>query len=452
MNSFFVGIGGMGMSGLAKILQSQGFAVGGSDRNLEGDYCRRLQALGIPIFPQDGSGPETFLQQSGLRPDELTLVKSTAVEDQVPDIVTARRLGLRQIMRSDLLAEMVNARQGIAIGGTAGKTTTSGLMAWVLKFLGLEPSCAIGGLISGLDTNAFAGTGPHFVLEADESDGSIVKYQPAVSVITNISRDHKPLEELLGLFSTFLHNTRPDGFRLVWGDDPWIEDLRRQSADRLHTFGLSASCDTRGHLIAMTTSETRFEVAGQEFCLPLPGRHNLLNALAVVAVGRLLKIPLPELARAVATFPGMKRRFETIGTINGVTVVDDFAHNPVEIAAAIETARHRSKRRFLVYQPHGYGPTRFTRQDLVQVFQNLQDDEFLYLDDIYYGGGTVEKDISSKDIIDEVRERFANAFYLGNRDRIVQNIVQEARHGDMVLVMGARDINQICRPILDSIA
>ncbi len=449
MNAFFVGIGGMGMSGLGKILLSDGCKVAGSDRNLEGDYCKRLTKLGIPIYPQDGQGPRLFLEKNGLSPNQAVIVKSTAVEDQVPDIVTARELGIPEIMRSDLLAQMFNEKKGIAIGGTAGKTTTTGLAAWLLKFAGLEPSCAVGGIISGFETNAFRGTGPHFVIEADESDGSIVKYHSYISLVTNISRDHKSLEELNALFGQFIGNTLPDGLVVLCGDDPNLRELAKQSSRKVLTYGLSPTCDIHPDHIFVGKDHIDFSFEGAAFTLSMPGTHNVLNALGVIAIGRVLGIPTDEMASAFLAFPGMKRRFEVIGTARGVTVVDDFAHNPVEIAAAIRTARHASSRRFIVYQPHGFGPTRFTRDDLVKVFSSLESGEFLYLDDIYYGGGTTEKDISSKELVEQVRQTFPDVYYCGNRNDIVSNIVSQARAGDMVLVLGARDINVICRTILD---
>jgi UDP-N-acetylmuramate--alanine ligase len=451
MDAFFVGIGGMGMSGLAKILFTRGARVAGSDRNLAGEYCQRLLQLGIPIYPQDGEGPRKFLADHRLAPEQTVIVKSTAVEDQVTDIVTARQLGIREIMRSDLLADLFNAKQGVAIGGTAGKTTTTGLAAWLLKFAGLEPSCAVGGIISGLETNAFDGPGAHFVIEADESDGSIVKYRPAVAILTNITRDHKSLDELQELFLTYLNHVQPTGTCILCGDDPTITALRSRVERPIVTYGLGADCEVRPERLVLGRDHLSFSFGGTTFEASLPGPHNAQNVLAVIALAKVLHIPLDTVAAALRAFPGMKRRFERIGTSRGITVIDDFAHNPAEIQAAITTARQTSRRRFIVYQPHGYGPTRFTRPDLVKVFSTLQADEYLYLDDIYYGGGTVEKDISSREIVDEVKSRFPNAFYFGSRDQIVDSIVHQAQEGDMVLVMGARDINVICRRILDGL-
>lgn len=439
----------MGMSGIAKILHLSGHKVAGSDRNLDGEYCKRIIGLGVKVYSQDGKGPEEFMRAHNLNPSEVTIVKSTAVEDQVPDVVTARKLGMKEIMRSDLLADMFNRKKGIAIGGTSGKTTTSGLIAWTLKFSGVEPECAIGGIISSLETNAFVGKGPHFVIEADESDGSIVKYRPFISIITNISRDHKSLEELDELFSTFSNHTVPEGTVLFCADDPHLMTLKPRLERKVMTYGLSSAADIHPENMVIHKDHSTFSFMGVSFTVNLPGQHNLQNALAALAVTHILGIHPEEAAAAINAFPGMKRRFEKVGTAKGVTVIDDFAHNPAEIAAAIHAARQTSRRRFIIYQPHGFGPTRFTRDDLVKVFSTLGPDENLYLDEIFYGGGTVEKDISAKNIVDEVKNHFPNAHFLGDRNQIVSEVVKQAKAGDMVLVMGARDINTICRKILD---
>ncbi|GAB4279157.1 MAG: UDP-N-acetylmuramate--L-alanine ligase [Candidatus Rifleibacteriota bacterium] len=451
MNAFFVGIGGMGMSGLAKILHNSGYKVAGSDRNLEGDYCKRLIEIGVKIYPQDGSGPEKFMADQNLTSQDFKIVKSTAVEDNVPDIVTARRLHLEQIMRSDLLAQMFNGKRGLAIGGTAGKTTTTGLVAWILKFGGKEPSCAVGGIISGLETNAFQGKGPHFIIEADESDGSIVKYRPWVSVVTNISRDHKTLDELVSLFTRFLDNTADDGLRLVCGEDENARQLLKTCDKKVYTYGFSETCDFVAKNVSLNNNTAKFTFEDTEFSIKLPGEHNVLNALSAIVVAQKAGMHLQDIAEAVKAFPGMKRRFEKVGSVNGVTVVDDFAHNPVEIAAAIRTARKTSNRRFIVYQPHGYGPTSFTRNDLIKVFSSLQQNEFLFLDEIFYGGGTVNRDISSEEIVAEVNRSFANAWHVSDRKELIDRISTQVKPGDMVLVMGARDINSICTKILEKI-
>lgn len=451
MNAFFIGIGGMGMSGLAKILHSAGFKVSGSDRNLEGDYCKRLIAMGVKIYPQNGKGPELFMQENGLKASDFKIVKSTAVEDNVPDVITANKLGIEQIMRSDLLAQMFNAKKGIAIGGTAGKTTTTGLVAWVLNYCGLNPSCAVGGIISGLDTNAFQGSGEHFIIEADESDGSIVKYRPHISVVTNISHDHKSISELEDLFLQFFEHTDDDGLRLVCADDEQAMELCKKCSKKVKTYGLANFADYKAENIKYDSISVKFDISNVHFYVKLPGEHNMKNILAVIAIAQECGLKLEEISKAMSAFGGMKRRFEKVGVAHGVTVIDDFAHNPAEIEAAMETARKASERCFFVYQPHGFGPTNFTKDQLIEVFSKVRDNEYLYLDEIYYGGGTVDKNISSKDLLEAVGTRVKNAFCPGTRDKIVENIVEKVQEGDTVLVMGARDVNKICPLILEKI-
>ncbi|MDD3000331.1 MAG: UDP-N-acetylmuramate--L-alanine ligase [Candidatus Riflebacteria bacterium] len=450
MNAYFIGIGGMGMSGLAKILYESGFQVAGSDRNIEGDYCVRLKNMGIKIYPQDGTGLESFMSDKKLTASEFNVVKSTAVEDTVSDVVSANRLGVNQIMRSDLLADMFNAKKGIAIGGTAGKTTTTGLVTWILKYCCKEPSCAVGGIISGLDTNAFMGRGENFVIEADESDGSIVKYNPYISVVTNVSRDHKPLEELLDLFSTFINNT--EFASVLCADNKYSSVLKDKCNTEVKTYSIYSDADYKAQNLVLDMLSSRFTVNGVDFEVKMPGEHNVLNSLAAIAVCNLCGLCLSKISEALYAFPGMKRRFEMIGEANGVIVIDDFAHNPAEIEAAVIATRKASKNRFIVYQPHGFGPTNFTKNELIDVFSRLNaTDEYLFLDEIFYGGGTVNKDISSKDIVDEVAKKFKNAFFVNNREDLVATIASKAKPGDIVLVMGARDINQICPQILTSI-
>ena len=437
------------MSGLAKLLYETGGKVAGSDRNLNGEYCKHLTELGVEIYDQDGTGIEKFMASSGLKASEFRVVKSTAVEDKVPDVITANKLGIEQIMRSDLLAELFNAKKGIAIGGTAGKTTTTGLVAWILKYIGKEPSCAVGGIITGLDTNAFMGRGENFVIEADESDGSIVKYRPYVSLVTNISRDHKPMEELKDLFAEFFRNTAKKGFCIVCSDEPNAFSLKQICKRSVKTYAIHKKADYKAEKVTTDGTSSKFIVKGVEFVVNMPGEHNVLNALAAIAACNCAGICLTQIADALSEFPGMKRRFEKRGEINGIKVIDDFAHNPAEIEAALNAARRQSKHIYAVYQPHGFNPTNFTKNELIEVFSKMNaDSETLYLDDIFYAGGTVDKNISSEDIANEVVKSFPNIKCLHDRNAIVKDILSNAKEGDIALIMGARDVNQICDMLL----
>ncbi len=450
-NAYFIGIGGLGMSGLAKILYESGGKVAGSDRNIDGDYCKRLRDLGVKIYNQDGSGIEKFMADSGLSSSEFRVIKSTAVEDKVPDVVTANKLGIKQIMRSDLLAEMFNIKKGIAIGGTAGKTTTTGLVTWILKYIGKEPSCAVGGIITGLETNAFIGKGENFVIEADESDGSIVKYTPYISIVTNISRDHKPMDELKSLFCNFFTNTNKDGFCLVCADDPNAFSLKNLCEREIKTYGIHNDADYRAENIVTNGVSSTFKVNSIEYTVNMPGEHNILNALAAIAACNCAGICLNQISEALSEFPGMKRRFEKRGERNGVVIIDDFAHNPAEIEAALNAARKQAKNIFAVYQPHGFNPTNFTKAELINVFSKMNpQNEFLYLDEIFYSGGTVDKNISSENIANEVIKEFSNVKCPHSRELIVNDILANAKAGDIALIMGARDVNNICEMLLNS--
>lgn len=455
---YFIGIGGMGMSGLAKILHMQGHIVAGSDRNTKSDYCKLLANLGIKIYEQNGKGIKEFITEHSIDIKDLIVVKSTAIEDQVSDLVVARQNNVKEMMRSDLLAMLFNDKKGIAIAGTAGKTTTSGLAAWLLRYANLRPSFAIGGIVNTLETNADYGNSEYFVIEADESDGSIVKYRPYISILNNIYLDHKPISELKEIFLTYINNTKSEGCAIVNGDDLHIQQIKNLFKPHIVTFGFSENNDIFPTSFVEFPFKSEFYVNNQKFELNLAGKHNILNALAIIALATIINIPLDITAQAIEKFPGIKRRYEKVGFVNGVTVVDDFAHNPAEIEAVIQTTRRIEKQinrkinKFYVYQPHGFGPTSFTKNELVQVFTNLnQENEYLYLDDIYYAGGTVEKNISSEDIVNLVKPRFKNIFYFKDRNKIVEDIASRAQDGDYVVVMGARDINQICKDIIKSL-
>lgn len=451
MNAFFIGIGGMGMSGIALILHQRGFKVAGSDRNVNGEYCAKLKKQGIKIYSQDGKGIEDFIEANELDTRALVVVKSTAIEDTVPDVIVSNKLRIKQIMRSDLLAELFNKRKGIAIAGTAGKTTTTGLLAWIMKYSGKDPSFSLGGLISDLDTNAFDGDGENFVIEADESDGSIVKYKPELSALTSISKDHKSVEELSSLFEKFFNNTT--GKKIACISDSGSNNFIKEYSGDVLTYGINNSlAHYNATDVEYTNSGASFLMNKTRFSVPLAGEHNVLNSVCALALADLAGVDLSIASSALEKFPGMKRRFEIVGEAGGVTVIDDFAHNPTEIAAAIKTARKTSDRRFYVYQPHGYGPTRFTLDELVKVLGSIDSNEHLFLDEIFYAGGTVKKDISSYEIAKLVREKNENVTFCDDRQKIIDRISSQAKRGDLVLVMGARDINKICTPILNMLA
>jgi UDP-N-acetylmuramate--alanine ligase len=443
----YAGLGGAGMSALAQFQAMKGGVVSGSDRAFDhGERAglrQQLERLGIAIMPQDGSG---------LGKDCAALVVSTAVEDQVPDVVAARALGIPIIHRSELLAHFVAEHRSIAVTGTSGKSTVSALIFAILSGAGRDPSVITGADLpeleaQGLPGNAFAGRSDLLVVEADESDGSLVRYAPAIGVILNLQRDHKEMTEVAAMFATLRARARE---ALVVGD---TENLDPFAGGALR-FGFSDRADIRGVDVELGPSSSRFRVKDVVFTLPVAGAHNVANALAAIAAASVLNIPLDAMVSPLAGFRGIGRRFQTVGKARGVEVIDDFAHNAEKIAAAIKTAKLRADRVLAIYQPHGYGPTRFLRKDFVATFsRELEARDRLWMLEVFYAGGTATRDFSAADIVAEIGARGVSAEFAPSRDWLVNRIADEARPGDLVLVMGARDpsLSALARAILAAI-
>jgi UDP-N-acetylmuramate-alanine ligase len=346
----------------------------------------------------------------------------------------------------------VAAHRTIAVTGTSGKSTVTGMIFEILRGAGRDPSVITGGDLpllqsEGLPGNAYAGASDLLVVEADESDGSLVRYAPAVGVILNLQRDHKEVDEVAAMFATLRARTRET---LVVGDE---ENLDAFAGGALR-FGLSDRADIRGEDVTLAPQSSRFRVADTVFELPVPGAHNVANALAAIAAASVVGVPLSEMAAPLAGFSGIGRRFQTIGRAHGVEVVDDFAHNAEKIAAAIRTAKLRAKRVLAIYQPHGYGPTRFLRQDFVTTFsRELAAQDRLWMLEVFYAGGTATRDFSAADIVEEINARGGHAAFAPSRDWLMRRIAEDARDGDLVLVMGARDpsLTALARSILDEL-
>jgi UDP-N-acetylmuramate--alanine ligase len=300
----------------------------------------------------------------------------------------------------------------------------------------------------GLPGNAFAGRSDLLVVEADESDGSLVRYAPSIGVILNLQRDHKEMAEVADMFATLRARTRE---ALVVGD---AENLDPFAGGALR-FGFSARTDLRGDKVELGAASSRFQVEDTTFDLLVPGKHNVANALAAIAACRALGVTLAEMVRPLASFQGIGRRFQTLGKARGVEVVDDFAHNAEKIAAAIRTARLRARRVLAIYQPHGYGPTRFLRPDFVATFaRELSPSDRLWMLEVFYAGGTATRDFSAADIVAEIESHGVKAEFAPSRDWLVARTADEARPGDLVLVMGARDpsLTELARAILVAVS
>ncbi len=433
----FAGVAGSGMSALAQFVAMKGGRASGSDRSF--DRGQRLEAramlaaLGVVIHPQDGAG---------LKGDCSALIVSTAVEEDVPDVATARLLGIPVLHRSDLLAHLVARYRTVAVTGTSGKSTTVAMAFEILRGVGLDPSVITGGELVALQRegrwgNAWAGASDLLVVEADESDGTVVRYHPAVGVLLNLQRDHKEMDAVAEMFRVFRAQIRET---LVVGE----ADNLREFAPAAVVFGFGEQADLRAEDVCLHAEGSTFRVKDQVFQLPVPGRHNVENALAAMAACEALGVPLAAMVAPLQAFQGVARRFQVLGTHRGVTVVDDFGHNPAKVAASIRAAHLRVQatggRVMAVFQPHGFGPLKFLRSEFVETFaKELQPLDRLWFLDVFYAGGTANRDIGSAEVIQEIAERGVAAELAPSREELVGRLAAEARDGDLILVMGARD-------------
>lgn len=441
---FLCGVGGSGMLPLALILRAAGHAVGGSDRALDQgrtapkfDY---LRANGISLFAQDGSGVVSR--------DQI-LVASAAVEETVPDVQAAIRLGAKRMSRAALLAELFNgADTPIGVAGTSGKSTTVAMIAWILQATGRDPTVMNGAVMKNfvradaLFTSALVGKGPAFVSEIDESDGSIAMFNPKIAVLNNVSLDHKSMDELRALFGDFLARAEVAVLNL---DNDEVAALAPRAA-RAMTYGLAAKADFGAEDIAVApygvsfTAIDRASNARATVSLKVPGRHNVSNALAALVACVAAGVRFDQAAKALGEFQGVRRRFELVGEAAGVAVIDDFGHNPDKIAATLTTLHDFPGRLLVMFQPHGYGPLKKMRAELIACFaENLAPDDTLLMPEPVYYGGTTDRSVSSGDIAAGVRAAERNAEALATRDDCGRRLLDIARTGDRIIIMGARD-------------
>jgi UDP-N-acetylmuramate--alanine ligase len=454
---FFCGIGGSGMLPLALILKGQGATVAGSDRALDqGRTAAKfdfLRARGIALFPQDGSG---------ITCSDQIVVTSAAVEQTVPDVVAARRAGAKLVTRATLLAELFNAaKTGIGVAGTSGKSTTTGMIGWILQQAGRKPTIVNGAVMKNFITpdfpfaSAVAGGGEDFVAEVDESDGSIALYDPAIAVLNNISLDHKSLEELRRLFGDFAGKAQTAVLNLDNAETAAM--AARRAPGSVLTYSLK---DEAAHILGMDVQPAqdgiRFEVREQsgapvEIALRMPGRHNAANALAAIAAARSCGVSLAEAAAALRDFSGIRRRLEYTGTAKGITVIDDFAHNPDKIEATLSTLHDFPGRLLVMFQPQGYGPLKMMKREFIEGFaRNLREPDILIMPDPIYYGGTTDKSVTSRDIVDGVAAKGRHAYAIADRATCGKKLVELAKPGDRIVVMGARDdtLSQFARDLL----
>ena len=456
---FFCGIGGSGMLPLAQILKGRGCKVEGSDRSHDqGRTPAKFEALerqGLVLHPQDGSGI--------VSPDQI-LVASAAVEDTVPEVQRAMELGCLRLTRAELNSILFNTSgAGIAVAGTSGKSTVTGMLGWILQTCGREPTIMNGAVMKNFVSperpyaSAVVGGQSIYVSEVDESDGSIALYGPAVGLLLNVSLDHKSMEELRQLFGDYLERSR---ISVINADDPEALALLPRAKDVI-TFGIEQEKAQIG-IVPGSIAEgpvrqaalviDRHDGSEHALRLALPGRHNLSNALAAIAGAAAAGIPVANAVEALAGFEGLARRFDIVGTtVSAITVVDDFGHNPEKCAATLRTLKAHPGRVIAFFQPHGYGPLRQMGHELADTFaRELDADDRVILCDPVYFGGTVDRSEGSERIIRMIEEAGGRADYIPSRKNVADRIVSIAQPGDRIVVMGARDdtLSEFARDIL----
>jgi UDP-N-acetylmuramate--alanine ligase len=434
---FFCGVGGSGMMPLALIVAGQGHRVAGSDRSLDqGRTAPKfdwLRSKGIALFPQDGSG---------ITRAEQIVVASTAVEETVPDIVAAKQVGASRLRRADLLAQLFNASAlGIAVGGTSGKSTVTGMIGWIFHALGQDPTVMNGAVMKNFATpdapfaSALVGQGAAFISEVDESDGSIALYAPDIAVLNNIALDHKSMDELRALFSAFTSRARIAVLNL---DNAEVASFPRDNAVTYSITGQAA--DLVATDIVERPDGVDFRVKDVAVSLQVPGRHNVSNALAALAASQAAGLDLAQAAQALGGFVGLKRRMDVAGTASGITVIDDFGHNPDKISATLATLHAFPGRLLLFFQPHGYGPLKQMGHELINTFatQMRAEDQLILCDPVYFGG-TVDRSVGSADIVAGIAAAGHDATHIGDRAACADQLVAAAKPGDRIVIMGARD-------------
>jgi UDP-N-acetylmuramate--alanine ligase len=435
-NIFFIGIAGTGMSAIAQYLKGTGNNVSGSDRYFNAgnfnDTKNKLEAEGIICFEQNGEGINEAIQ---------LVVVSTAVEDTVDEVRKAKQLNIPIIKRSELLALIAESKKTIAIGGTSGKSTTVAMLFEILDYAGLQPSLISGAGLTRLIKqnkigNAAVGEGEWLIIEADESDGSIVQYKPEIGVLLNVDKDHKDIDELMHLFTQFKRNSKTF---IVNQSNKFAAGL---SQNIQQDFSTDENTDADFVLknFKQNGFEILFDVHKTKFTLQALGKHNAENAMAAIAVANCVGVNIKVCAEALKDYEGIYRRHQIIGSKAGVTLIDDFAHNPAKCAASIKACQPVAEKLIAWFQPHGYAPTKFLRKDFVQEIAGaLRPQDEIWMSEIFYAGGTTTKDVSANDLINDLKALNKNAFFVEQRNDLVKAVKPHLTNNCVVLLMGARD-------------
>ncbi|HMB87193.1 MAG TPA: UDP-N-acetylmuramate--L-alanine ligase [Methylomirabilota bacterium] len=439
----FVGIGGVGMSGIAEVLLTLGYRVTGSDAR-RSETVERLERLGAKVYVGHAAA-----QVEGAH----VVVSSSAVARDNVEVAAARQRGIPVIARAEMLAELMRLKYGIAIAGTHGKTTTTSMVAAVLGAGGFDPTVVVGGRVHGLGTNARLGQGEFLVAEADESDGSFLRLTPTIAVVTTVDAEHldyyPDLDAIVAAFLAFANKVPFYGAVVVCLDDPNLQRMIPRMMDkRVVTYGLEAGADVTARRLQFVEMRSTFEVAHRgvslgTMTLQIPGRHNVLNALAATAVALDLEMPFPKIQTALAGFAGVQRRFQVRGIARDVLVVDDYGHHPAEIRATLAAAKAGFDRRVItVFQPHRYSRTQHLRDDFLTAF--YQSDVLIVMD-IYAAGEAPIPGVHARDLADGIAAHgHREVLYLGgDRAAIIDYLCESTRAGDLVLTLGAGDVGQL---------
>ena len=444
----FVGIGGIGMSGIAELLLSLGYTVSGSDIK-PGHITRRLENQGALIFNQHSA------DQIG---EANVVVTSTAISGDNPEVLQAKELGLPIIQRAEMLAELMRIKYAIAVSGAHGKTSTTSMIAEVLNTAGLDPTVIVGGLLKHLDTNALHGRGDYIVAEADESDGSFLKYAPTIAAVTNIDLEHldfyRDIEDIKETFLRFINSVPFYGVSVLCLDDEHIQDILPSIQVRYMTFGMTAQADVQAKEIGFEGTTTSFRVIFQgnslgRITLNLAGRHNISNALAAIAVGLELDIPFETIKKSLEKIEGVKRRLEIKGEKNGVLVMDDYGHHPTEIVATLQAVRESfpEKRMVVLFQPHRYTRTQKLFNDFATSF--YRSDRLILLP-VYAASEPVIEGVDSGKLAEAIQEHgHKNVSYVSGFKEAISILTEELKPDDLVLTLGAGDIYTLGEDLLE---
>ena len=451
-NVHFIGIGGTGLSAIARVLLESGYAVTGSDLKLS-PLALDIQAAGAEVFEGHHA--------NNVRNPEI-VIRSSAIPEDNPEIVAAKAKGIPVLKRADFLGQLLENRVGIAVAGSHGKTTTTAMLAWVLTALGRDPSFIVGGVVTNLGVNASAGLGDAFVIEEDEYDYMFLGLKPKIAVITNVEHDHPdifPTQEIFRkAFQDFVGNLPPQGALLVCGDDPGVIDtITDLSLDEiiLRKYGISSNAFDyyASSLMANDVGGASFDfyAHGQlmsHVSLQLPGEHNVQNALAVMAVIEWMELSVVEASQALGEFTGTGRRFQLSGEVAGVTVIDDYAHHPTEIRATLAAARSRysEHRIWAIWQPHTYSRTKLFFNEFAIAFN---DADRVLVTEVYRSREPLDADFSSSQLVDAMQHQQAK--YTGSLENTVDTFLAEVQQGDIVLVLSAGDATWISERVMEEL-